>query len=590
MFDVRDMVYGQWLLEEQGRSSVPPTSTKMLVEHYRRDFIERIVGHRLIIITNQDVDAVCTVKILTTLFKTEGIQYILLSCSGLTELKAKYDEYNSQSDRCLLINCGGTIDVLDLLGNPPREKLFFILDYHRPLNILNYYNTTGQVVIISVLESEENIPEFDEIFREEPPDSSEEEDDHDDDEALDANGMNERQRRKTERRAQRQLYTTWVKKREHLLFTYREHFYYSRPSALYGLEIVWGMSRDDMESVWSAIVSLTDSLVLGRLPRPKYCEYASTVNDHILRISNANQLPRDCLKIRFERDLFLFLYRHWSVYDSLKTTPYVVSTLKTWSQDGHRKLKQMLAHLGLPLSEVKQKYANMSLDLRRQLVEMFSSQVVVENYKLPDLVFGSFVAEIGFRPKFNALDVQLATLALLEEPDPNKTEEERFLLAVLGLDVRNFEKGGIEKAKGMMKQVNNQVQMMVEMKLVQEVGPFLFVQLTDSMIDFNYFKRPAGIPLLANFLQHAGIRAGKKGWRQSPWLIMIPYDQEYFVAVGVQPGAFEQADKNIFPEVFRCIKGKMGEDVVGDWFDGWAILVKNQKRQVFADLLLALSE
>ncbi|CAL8129887.1 unnamed protein product [Orchesella dallaii] len=566
----------------------------MLVDHYRRDFMERIVGHRVIIITNQDVDAVCTVKILTSLFKTEGVQYIMLSCCGVSDMKAKYDEYSSQSDRYIMVNCGATIDLMDTLGDPPKEKLFFILDYHRPINVLNYYNATGQVLIVSAPEPDERIPEFDQIFREEPPDSSDEEDEDmdDDDEELDENGMNERMRVKAERRIQRQMYMTWVKKRERLLFDYREHSYYSRPSALYGLEIAWVMSRDDMESIWCTIISLTDSLVLGRLPRAKYSEYASTVNDHILRISNAEKLPRDCLKIRFERDLYLFLYRHWSIYESIKSTPYMVSMLRTWSLDGLRKLNQMLAYLGLPLSEVKQKYANMSLDLRRQLVEMFSSGTVVENYKLPDVIFGSFVGEIGYRPKFNALDVQLATLAVLEEPDPNKSNEEKFLNAVQCLNVRDVQycKYGIEKAKVMLKQLNSQIQMMVEMKQVQEIGPFLFVQLTDSMIDYNYFKRPTTIPLLANFLQHAGIRSGKRKWRQSPWLIMIPYNQEYFVAVGLQPGAFEQVDKNIFPEVFRCIKAKMPDDVVADNFDNWAILVKTHKRQAFADLLLALSE
>ncbi|ODN00270.1 Cell division control protein 45, partial [Orchesella cincta] len=347
-----------------------PGSAEMLVDHYRRDFMDRIVGHRVVIITNQDVDAVCTVKILTALFKTEGIQYILLSCCGISDMKTKYDEYSSQSDKYILVNCGATIDVLETLGEPPKEKLFFILDYHRPINVLNYYNTTGQVFIVSVLEPEETIPD-------------------------------------------------------------------------------------------------------------------------------------------------------------IKSTPYIVSMLRTWSLEGSRKLHQMLAYLGLPLVEVKQKYMNMSLDLRRQLVEMFSSETVVEKYKLPDVIFGSFVAEIGFRPKFNALDVQLSTLAVLEDPDATKSSEEKFLNAVQCLNVRDADnhKAGIEKAKTMLKQLNSQIQMMVEMKQVQEVGPFLFVQLTDSIIDFNYFKRPTTIPLLANFLQHAGIRSGKRKWRQSPWIIMIPYNK-----------------------------------------------------------------
>ncbi|ODM86611.1 Cell division control protein 45 [Orchesella cincta] len=116
----------------------------------------------------------------------------------------------------------------------------------------------------------------------------------------------------------------------------------------------------------------------------------------------------------------------------------------------------------------------MSLELRRQLVEMFSSDIVTERFKLPDVVFGSFVAEIGFRPAFNALDMQLGTLAVLEEPDEGKTAEHKFLNAVNFLNVLDggAHKYGMEKAKQMLKQLNTQVKMMVEMKLVRKWDPF----------------------------------------------------------------------------------------------------------------------
>ncbi|ODM86612.1 Cell division control protein 45 [Orchesella cincta] len=262
----------------------------MLVDHYRRDLMDKLVGHRVIIITAQDVDSVCTVRILTSLFKTEGIQYILLSCSGITDMKAKYADYSSQSDKFLMINCGATFDLLETLENPPKEKTFFVLDYHRPIHVINYYNSTGQVHIISVPEPEEVIPEFDQIFREVPEDDDEEEE-------VDEENSEERRQRRAD-------YNEWAERRQKILFDYREYSYYARPSALYALEVVWVMSRDDMESIWCTIVSLTDSLIMRRLPRAKYTEFASTVNDHILRISNAQTLPRDCLKVRFGRELF----------------------------------------------------------------------------------------------------------------------------------------------------------------------------------------------------------------------------------------------------------------------------------------------
>lgn len=352
------------------------------------------------------------------------------------------------------------------------------------------------------------------------------------------------------------------------------------------------MSREDMDSIWCAIVSLTDFYVSGRISRERYTEFASTTNDHILRIANAAKLPRDCLKIRFERELYLFLYRSWSIYESVKMTPYVANCLKTWSLEGHRRFHQMLAYLGLPLVEVKQKYLNMSMDLRHQLIDMFSSEVCTESYKLANAVFGSFVAEIGFRPKFNALDTQLATLAVMEDPDASKSCEMKFIEAMKLLNVRDADsfRDGVEKAKTMLKLLHSQVQMMVDTKQMQEVGPFIMVQLSDTLLDFNYFKRTSAMPLLVHYLQHAGIRCGKRKWRQTPWIVMIPFSSEYFTAVGVQPGAFENDDKNIFYEVFRVMQDRMPEDILLDNFDGWAILVKTSQRQNFVDQLLAISE
>jgi len=160
------------------------------------------------------------------------------------------------------------------------------------------------------------------------------------------------------------------------------------------------------------------------------------------------------------------------------------------------------------------------------------------------------------------------------------------------LNVRDPEafKHGTEKGKSMLKLLYSQVQMMVDSKHLQELGPFLILQLSETLIDFNYFRRPSSIPLLANFLQHASVRSGKRKWKQLQMLLMIPHSPEYFIAVGVPSGSYERDEKNIFGEVFRVLQGNMPDDVILDNFDGWAILVKTSRRQHFVDILLAISE
>jgi len=40
----------------------------------------------------------------------------------------------------------------------------------------------------------------------------------------------------------------------------------------------------------------------------------------------------------------LFMYRHWSTYDSLKMTPYFACRFKTWM--GDKRLHEFLAEVG----------------------------------------------------------------------------------------------------------------------------------------------------------------------------------------------------------------------------------------------------
>ena len=84
----------------------------------------------------------------------------------------------------VLINCGGTIDIITAL-EPEADVVFFIIDSHRPTDLCNIYSESQvcihltmqlynieniliyfslQIRILSKLEDEENIPEFQDIF------------------------------------------------------------------------------------------------------------------------------------------------------------------------------------------------------------------------------------------------------------------------------------------------------------------------------------------------------------------------------------------------------------------------------------------
>jgi len=62
---------------------------------------------------------------------------------------------------------------------------------------------------------------------------------------------------------------------------------------------------------------------------------------------------REVGSIMGESDLSLMLLRHWTLYDSLSNTNYVVSQLKLWTEPGQTKLMRFLAYIGIPLEQAK---------------------------------------------------------------------------------------------------------------------------------------------------------------------------------------------------------------------------------------------
>lgn len=62
-----------------------------------------------------------------------------------------------------MINCGGTIDLVELL-QPPESITFFIIDSHRPYDLCNIYSEY-QIRILGKPDTEDDIPEYNDVFR-----------------------------------------------------------------------------------------------------------------------------------------------------------------------------------------------------------------------------------------------------------------------------------------------------------------------------------------------------------------------------------------------------------------------------------------
>jgi cell division control protein 45 len=429
----------------------------MFVSDLRSEFYNRLIGKRTLVIVNYDVDAICASKILQFLFKYDNILYSIVPIMGVNGLMRAFNENAEDVKNVILVNCGGCIDIVDVL-QPEPDVVFYVCDSHRPYDVCNIYSE-NQVQILG--DRFDGIPNFEDIFRD---------DEDEDQDELEYTNHEEFLRKRREREH-------WEKNREKIMFEYTEYSSYGQSSALRVFELAWRLTKDSIDLLWWAIVGVTEQLVLSKTEHSAYALDIDNIQTHVSRLTHSvtdNQIQM-AVKINFENDLHLAMYRHWSIYDSLKNSIYPACKLKLWTFKGEKLMHELLVDIGLPLVQAKQTFQSMDLVLRKEFhskIEKFS-----EKYSLSDIVFGSFTLQYGYRNKYSASDYVYAMLGILESVKKDRTPETCFLEALdcLSRSHKDLLDDGIEKCKTMLQAIYKQAQSAVEMHQIHQVRRFLVV-------------------------------------------------------------------------------------------------------------------
>ena len=219
----------------------------------------------------------------------------------------------------------------------------------------------------------------------------------------------------------------WEEDRGRILFEYQQFSYTGISTAFLFYELAWKMSRDNNDLLWWAIVGHTEQLMMVKSQADKYIIGSDKLRDHVSRL-NLSVAPSSSsagssehsevtkavgsMRLSYQKELNLNLYRHWSLYESLQHSIYTASKFKIWTLKGKQKLSEFLAELGLPIVQCKQKFATMDLGLRTDVRAIFEEKA--EKYGLDDITFNSFTSSFGFRHRFCAADVVYAVIAILE--------------------------------------------------------------------------------------------------------------------------------------------------------------------------------
>lgn len=437
-----------------------------------------------------------------------------------------------------------------------------------------------QVQIIGSTVEEDGIPEFEQIFQE-----SDTEDDSEDDgsesEQEEESRMERIERRALKRRERRK----WEEKRDEVMFQYTQYNYYGRSSALMLFELAWKLSKESMDLLWWAIVGAMEQLILGKIESTTYTLESDKIQGHCSRLMNrtSDQSLHTSVKILYENDLHLAVYRHWNVLDSLRHSMYPACKLKLWTARGEKRMNELLVEMGLPLVQARQSFSSMDLTLRKDFYKMLEG--LADKYGMPDIIYGSFTLQYGYRNRFAAADYVYSMIALLESITKEKPPEQCFLetLDSLNRPSKPLLENGINKSKQMLSVIVKQVQSCLDMHQVKSAGPFLYYILPEENI---YFSCPYGITMLAKFVLRAHVAVSKNRRAIHLPLVLssiLDAEQGLCLMVGVTPVSLDA--RNLFGRAFEEAANKSRVTISQDSFEQTIIQIKQSDQTKFLDAL-----
>lgn len=549
------------------------------------------------------MDAICSCRILQYLLLCDTVSYSIVPIRSRNELVSSYKDSAEQASHVIFINCGGTIDLVDLL-EPSEEKVFFVADSHRPYDVCNIYND-GQVYLLGKSTEKEGIPPFEDIFGNDEDEDSNSENNESDNEELDEDGepiQSQAKRQKldpTEMVLRRREKRLWHEKRKEILLNYMQFTYYSSSTALMMFELAWKLSRDSNDLLWWAIVGVAEQKFLGKVESKTTVMDSGKLQSHMIRLAHLSQqgdstATKDALYIAHEQDINLTLYRQWSLLESLKYSPLTACHFQLWTLKGEKKLNEFLAELGLPLSQCRQKYSSMDIELRNDLRSIFQKKV--EKYDLDEMIEYSFNSQYGFRSKNTAGDFVYALIAHLDSSDKDKEPHDAFHDALECLSKSKIEAlyKGMDLAKAQHVAIGKEVHTCLDMSNVINAGPCLYTIIQDGTPDARHYGHPHSLLLFGRFLLKAHIsRARGRGLRakELPLIVSAPsaHRPAHCLLLGLPPVALD-TPKNLMGKAFEQAAENTQTEITSAFFDSSVIEINSEDRTRFLDSLFSLLE
>lgn len=530
--------------------------------------------------------------------------FMLVPVLGYEHLRQQAKKYLAESNdfkSVILIDCGSVVDVSSYFKLGGVDGVCaFVIDYHRPVHRANIHNRDNVVVFADT-------PTVPDPRGPAPQPEPLQDDDLEGDARSGGEDQDSPQKRaRTTHPGDGQPVEPLVDgdndygdndnnnnddEEEDNAFAadYASGSFYGTSSAVLMHELAAQLSAETSQVLWLAIVGLTEHYLMHRCSHKQYNKQLEsfrlatvTSNDHTLQ---------------FERHEFQFvLYRHWSLYDSMFHSPQVAARLGIWSEGGRRKLDQLLAKMGFPLEQCKERYSVMSQEMKNLLPVQLSEHA--PEFGLEDVTYASFVRQLDTKTSLSAADCVYAVSALIEVGVPRSTgaldiefDDESWKTFVLGaydaLSAVHSEDQAVRMDGGLKRAIELQNALVREgvdlllKKVIVRNGPFRYGLLQDAGSRFCHWQ---ALTRLALFV----LEALKKPNKTSKPLVLCALNRtkDAYLVLGVTPAApSTRAKRNDFGISFHQAARMTGTRVQFHSFDSSVIEVGASDIARFLELL-----
>ncbi|KAI9238593.1 MAG: CDC45 family [Podila humilis] len=382
-----------------------------------------------------DVDAICAFRILTTLFKSDCISYVVVPVAGMDDIQKEAKQLSPAIRSVIMLNCGGLFNLEDYI-ELSEDVTVYVLDNHRPVDLKNaFWNNEVIVFHESDLDKELHQQKEAIIFTEENPDVSDDSDasdsegndeGEDDDEDEDDEDNYRRRRRKTGIDTEvvpGALKRKWRDARDVVIEYMSRGIMFGTSISNQCYLMASQLDRTSLNILWLAIVGLTAQYVNEQIGHKDYLDIVQAYKNESERMApkgtaetGDDLVPQTTATedgvIRCTDEYRFMMVRHWSLYESMYHSNYVASRLGIWREPGRKRLLALLAKMGFSLEECNQVFAHMSIDLKKILRDRI--ETVSPEYGLNEILYTSFTRSYGYRGLMSASDAVYAVTSLIE--------------------------------------------------------------------------------------------------------------------------------------------------------------------------------